>query len=160
MFKFKKSAKAQIIAPVTGKSVPLSDVPDTVFSDKVLGDGVAVLPEDTSVYSPCNGKIVQIAHTFHAICIETDDGVEVLLHLGIDTVKLGGEGFTCHVKTGDTVEAGQLLMEVDIEGIKTKGYSVLSPCIITNVTSVTDTEFLVGEIKHGETPIIKYEKVK
>lgn len=148
------------MAPITGKCILVSEVSDHVFRDKVLGDGVAIMPTESSVYAPCNGTIVQVAHTNHAICIESDDGLDILLHLGMDTVKLGGAGFTCHVEAGERVLTGQLLMEMDMEQIASKGFDITSPCIITNLEQITALECLPGDVIHAETPIMKYKTKK
>lgn len=155
---FFKKKKMKMVAPVTGKAVAITEVEDPVFKEKVLGDGVAILPEEDDFYAPCSGKIVQIAHTYHAICIESDDGVELLIHLGMDTVELEGEGFTCYVKTGDHVNAGDKLITMDRSFVQEKGYKTDTPCIITNMDAVKNAEFLTGEVVHGETDIIVYQK--
>ncbi|MEG1447990.1 MAG: PTS glucose transporter subunit IIA [Oscillospiraceae bacterium] len=146
-----------IVSPATGKVILVSDVGDNVFSEKVLGDGIAVIPEENEIVSPCDGVIMQIAHTKHAICFETQDGLEILLHLGMDTVNLKGEGFECFAREGEKVKAGQKLMEMDINFIKSKGFSVESPCIITNMDKLKTSEFFTGNAKRGETTVIKYK---
>lgn len=157
MFGRKKQTPV-IVAPVTGKAIPITEVKDEVFRDKILGDGVAMIPEDDTFYAPCSGTIVQIAHTYHAVCLESDNGVEILLHLGMDTVQLDGEGFTCHVKPGQHVKAGDKLITMDRAFVTEKGYQIVSPCIVTNLDAVKDLSFLTGETTHGETPIMKYSK--
>ena len=100
----------------------------------------------------------RVAHTFHAVGTEADDGTEVLVHLGIDTVKLNGEGFTCHVKVGDHVNAGDKLMDMDIEAIAAKGFQTISPCIITTMDDLKSMEGITGEATAGETTVITYKK--
>ena len=152
----KKDSK--IVAQQTGKVVPITEVPDPVFSDKVLGDGIAIIPTSNTVVAPVSGTIAQVAHTFHAVGIEADDGTEVLVHLGIDTVNLNGEGFTCHVKVGDHVNAGDKLMDMDIEAIAAKGFQTISPCIITTMDDLKSMEGITGEATAGETTVITYKK--
>ena len=144
-----------LVSPATGKVVLVTDVTDTVFKDNILGDGIAVIPEANEIVAPCDGKIVQIAHTKHAICIETPDGLELLLHLGMDTVNLNGEGFECFVNTGDNVKAGQKIMNMDINFIKEKGYGIESPCIITNLDNIKSFDCITGTAEKGETVVIK-----
>lgn len=154
----RKDKTMKILAPQTGKAVPVSEVPDPVFSGKVLGDGVGILPTEGGVYAPVSGTVVQVAETFHAVGIESDDGLEVLVHLGIDTVKLKGEGFTCHVKEGQHVSAGDKLIDMDLAFIESKGLSTVSPCIITNVDNAKNLAVLPGEATAGETAVMTYEK--
>lgn len=150
--------ESKMMAPQTGKAVPITEVPDPVFSGKILGDGIAVIPSSNAVLSPVSGTIAQVAHTFHALGIETDDGIEVLVHLGIDTVKLNGEGFTCHVKVGDHVSVGDKLMDMDIDAISAKGFQTISPCIITNLDDLKSFEAITGDVTAGQTTVMTYKK--
>ncbi len=155
---FSRDKKNVILAQQTGKAIVMAEVPDPVFANKVLGDGIAIIPSSNEVFSPVSGTIVQIAHTLHAIGIESDDGIEVLVHLGIDTVKLNGEGFTCHVEVGQHVTAGDKLMDMDIKSIEAKGYNTISPCIITNLDDVKNLEFKTGNVIGGEATVMMYKK--
>lgn len=119
---------------------------------------MGILPTEGGVYAPVSGTVVQVAETFHAVGIESDDGLEVLVHLGIDTVKLKGEGFTCHVKEGQHVSAGDKLIDMDLAFIESKGLSTVSPCIITNVDNAKNLAVLPGEVTAGETAVMTYEK--
>ena len=101
----------RILSPVTGQAVKLDDVPDPVFSGKILGDGAAVIPSEGKILSPVNGEVVSVAETLHAYGLRTEDGLELLIHVGLDTVQLKGECFHVHVKEGDRVSAGDLLAE-------------------------------------------------
>ena len=100
--------RLQICSPLNGKAVSLDSVPDPVFSDKVLGDGCAVIPDDGKIYSPLNGEISSIAETKHAYGFSSEDGMEILVHFGLETVALKGEGFTPHVSVGDKVKKGEI----------------------------------------------------
>lgn len=146
-----------ILSPMTGKVIPVSEVDDAVFKDKILGDGVGIIPEEKEILAPCDGKIMQIAHTKHAVCLKTKDGLEILLHFGIDTVNLEGDGFECFVNEGDEVKAGQKIMDMDIDFIKEKGYSLQSPCIITNLEIIKSLNINTGKAIKGETEIITYK---
>lgn len=152
----KKKSGGVIVAPQTGAIVPLAQVPDDIFSGKVLGDGIGIIPSDNKVLAPIPGKIVQIADTMHAICIEGDDGIEILIHMGLETVKRNGKGFTCHVKTGQRVSAGDLLMDMDVEEIKQAGYNVVTPCIITNMEQVKSLTVHDGNAIAGKTAVVEY----
>ena len=118
--------------PINGKVIPLEEVPDETFASGVLGGGVGVRPAEGKVYAPFDCTVAAVFDTKHAIGLETKDGVEVLIHVGLDTVTLNGEPFTVHVETGDAVEEGQLLAEFDMEQIKAAGLETVSPIIITN----------------------------
>jgi len=125
-------------APLTGKVMPLEEVPDPTFSKCLIGKGVAIIPEDGVVYSPFVGEVTMITPTNHAIGITSNDGVELLIHIGLDTVSLKGEGFEIHVQTGQKIEMGDKLLTFDIEKIKQKNISLISPIIVTNSPQFLD----------------------
>lgn len=152
----KKEPGLKIVSPMNGRAVSVTEVPDPVFAQKVLGDGVGILPSGGEVVAPVSGTVAQIAHTLHAIGLESDDGLEILVHLGVDTVKLNGEGFTCHVRVGDHVNAGDRLMDVDLALIESKGFSTVSPCVITNMDAAKNLKMFPGEVVAGETTIMTY----
>ncbi len=127
-----KNKAISIVSPLRGKVLPLDKVPDPVFSDRILGDGCAILAEEGKVYSPVDGKVTSVAEAKHAYGFLSEDGCEVLVHVGLETVSLGGEGFVAHVKEGDTVRAGQLIAEFDWERIREKGLSLLTPVVVCN----------------------------
>lgn len=154
----RKDNSAKIVSPMTGRVIAVTDVPDPVFSGKVLGDGVGIVPDSGEVCSPVSGTVVQIAHTKHALGIESDDGLEILVHLGVDTVKLEGEGFTCHVEVGQHVNAGDRLMDMDLEFIKNKELSTISPCIITNMDVIKNLSLQTGNAVGGQTTVMTYKK--
>src|SRR5690625_692457 len=125
MFKnlFKKSSeqeKLEIYAPLNGKVVKLEDVPDPVFNQKMMGEGIAIMPSEGKVVSPVECKIVQVPESKHAVGIEAVDGTEILIHVGLETVALKGEGFTVNVAAGDKVSVGDQLMEFDLNYIDRK----------------------------------------
>lgn len=143
-----------IMSPLSGKIVPIESVNDTVFSDKVLGDGCAVIPNDGKIYSPVNGKVTSVAETKHAYGFISDDGIEVLVHFGIDTVKLKGEGFRSHVKEGSEVKIGDLIAEVDIDLLKSKNFDITTPVLICNLNDNIEMSHESGKVLSKENPII------
>jgi len=123
-----------ILQPLEGQLVPIETVPDPVFSQKMMGDGFAVQPNNGTVVSPVDGKVVSVFPTKHAVSLIDHNGKEILIHVGIDTVSLKGEGFTSFVKDGQTVKKGQKLLEVDFEFIKEKVPSIITPVVFTNLS--------------------------
>ena len=153
---FKKSI-AELKAPMSGRVLLLEDVPDQVFSQKLVGDGFAIEPSDGRVYAPVDGKIIHLFPTKHAIGIEGDDGLEILIHLGIDTVELKGEGFTSYVKKGDTIVKGQMILEVDMAHVENTGKSMITPIIFTNKDQYKSFEVVLGD-KTIEDVVCKIRK--
>ena len=155
MFKFlKKSKEVAIIAPMTGEVIDIIETPDQVFAEKMVGDGVAIKPTNGVVVSPCNGEIVQIFPTNHAIGIKTKEGLEILIHIGLDTVELNGEGFKAFVNSGDKVKIGDKLLEVDFNFIEKSGKSIVSPVIITNPDFTKEIHKQLGTAEKGKNEII------
>lgn len=133
MFFKKKKKEILIQSPLEGEILPLERVPDEVFSQKMLGDGFAVEPTNGTVVSPVDGEIVNVFPTKHAIGIKDTNGKELLIHVGLDTVNLQGEGFTSFVTDGQPVKMGQKLLEVDFAGIKDKVPSIVTIVVLTNL---------------------------
>jgi PTS system glucose-specific IIA component len=134
MFQLFQRKKEQLIlfAPVKGKVVDITNVPDVVFSKKMLGDGLGIEPDENVITAPCDGTIILVAKTLHAVAIEAQ-GVEILIHIGIDTVMLDGRGFTPHVNMGDIVKQGDALITFDRDYILQQGKSVMTPIVLTNM---------------------------
>lgn len=126
------NANKQILAPVSGRVVPMSEVNDPTFSQEILGKGVAVIPSEGKVVAPASGEVVVMFETKHAVSIRTEEGAELIIHIGLDTVNLRGEHFVSHVNQGDHVKAGDLLVEFDMEAIKEAGYDVITPIVVCN----------------------------
>lgn len=146
------AGQAQVIAsPLTGKVLPLSETPDAVFASGAMGQGVAIEPSVGEVVAPADGTIRLLFPTNHAIGLATDDGAELLIHVGMDTVELDGKGFTAHVVQGSKVKKGQLLLSFDMEAIQEAGYSVVTPIIVTNSADYQAVEVLAeGQIDLGQ----------
>jgi PTS system beta-glucosides-specific IIC component len=127
-----------IYAPIAGEIVPLNQVEDAAFSSEALGKGFAIMPKEGKVYAPVDGEIVTLFKTKHAIGIKTESGMEILIHVGMDTVKLNGQFFDAKINQGDFVKRGDLLLEFDMAGIKAAGYSLITPVVITNSDDYVD----------------------
>jgi len=143
-----------VYAPLNGEVLPLSEVEDEAFASGVLGSGLAILPSEGKLYAPCDGTITTFFPTGHAVGILTANGAELLIHIGMDTVKLNGDGFTKKVEQGDTVKKGQLLLEFDIQKIKAAGLSLTTPIVVTNTDNYADVIPTDAKVtKVGETLI-------
>jgi PTS system glucose-specific IIC component len=133
---------------MSGEIMKLEEVPDDLFAEKMLGDGIAIYPSDNVVYSPVNGKVIQLFRTNHAIGILSEEGVEILIHIGIDTVKMDGEGFQVSVSQGDKVRIGDHLITFDRTFIQKKAKSIITPIIIINSDDFNGIKVLKeGKIK-------------
>lgn len=144
--------RIEIKSPLNGAVVPLKEVSDPVFSGGVLGEGTAILPSDGKVYAPADGMVSAVMDSKHAVGITGDNQAEILIHVGLDTVNLNGEGFVLHCKMGDRVKAGDLLLEFDLNLLKEKGYDVITPVLISNtanfisVKAAETKEIAAGEV--------------
>lgn len=136
MFKLRSKKGVTLFIPGEGQVFPLEEVADPAFSKKMVGDGIGFLPSRGEILSPCDGEIVHIFPTLHAMVIKASTGMEVLMHLGIDTVDLDGAGFECFVKVDQQVKAGQKLVFMDLEYIKNQKKSLVCPLVITNMDDV------------------------
>lgn len=147
------STETLISAPGNGEIMPLTAVPDQVFADKLMGDGIAFVPKDDVIVPPITGTVKTIFPTLHAIGLETPEGLEVLIHIGIDTVKLEGQGFESLVTTDDNVEVGQPLIKIDLDYIQAHAPSIITPIVITNLTNQTLTIKSAQPVTVGQTII-------
>ncbi len=149
----------EMIAPFDGEIVALKDVPDEAFSSGIVGDGVAIKPTSNIVMAPAPGTVVKIFDTNHAFCIETDNGVEIIVHMGIDTVALGGKGFKRLVEEGAEVKVGQPILELDLEYLNANAKSMISPVIVSNIDDFDKiAEQVTGEVVGNKTVIYKVLK--
>lgn len=139
-------AAEKLYSPLKGEVKDLSEVNDHTFSSEIIGKGVAIQPEEGKVVSPVTGKVTTIFKTKHAIGITSDKGAEILIHVGLDTVRLDGKHFTAHVKDGDFVDVGDIPVTFDMDAIKAEGYDLITPVIITN----TDNYESISPVKKGK----------
>lgn len=152
---FEKNAKIISVKAVEdGRTIPMDQVNDPTFAQQLLGPGIAICPESGRVTSPITGTIATIMDTKHAVCIQGEDGIEMIVHVGLDTVELQGKHYQAHVSTGDKVKEGDLLLTVDLEEIKKEGYDVTTPIVITNLSGYEIAKCMIGQqVKEGEEVI-------
>ncbi|MCI6887664.1 MAG: PTS transporter subunit IIBC [Lachnospiraceae bacterium] len=150
--------KIEIMSPLTGKAVALEQVPDPVFSQKIIGDGMAVIPEDGRIVSPVDGEVVSVAETCHAFGFRSKEGVEMLVHVGLETVSLKGECFKVHAKVGDQVKKGDLIAEVDLGDLKEKGMNPITPVLVCGGIDGMQLKGQEGTVKAGTGVLIRIEK--
>ena len=147
-----------VYAPFSGNAIALEEIPDPVFSEGILGKGCGLEPGEETVCAPFNGTVTQVIDTKHAVGVTSKDGVELLIHVGMDTVAMNGEGFTCLVKEGDAVKMGQKLMTFSMEAIKAAGHPVTTAVVVTNADDFADIQVLAkGQVAQGE-PLLKAKK--
>ena len=150
----------KVIAPLSGKVIALSEVPDEVFSQKVLGDGAAIIPEDGKIVSPVDGEISTVSETLHAYGFTSDDGLEILVHVGIDSVALKGAGFTAHVKEGDKVKAGDLVAEVDLDVLKKNNIPTITPVLVCDGADELVMTATTGSVTAGKSVVLTLGEAK
>ncbi|EGL83373.1 PTS system, glucose subfamily, IIA subunit [Caldalkalibacillus thermarum TA2.A1] len=154
--KMRKPSEETLVAPLSGQVVQLEEVPDPTFSQKMMGDGIAIQPVEGKVVSPVDGEIVQVFHTKHAVGIRSGAGAEILIHIGLETVQMQGEGFEAHVKQGDKVKAGDLLITFDLDLVKEKAASTVTPMVITNGDQIENLD----KIHHNNVTAGQHELIK
>ncbi|MBT0727677.1 PTS glucose transporter subunit IIA [Rosenbergiella australiborealis] len=152
------SSNIEIIAPLSGEIVNIEDVPDVVFAEKIVGDGIAIRPNGNQIVAPVDGTIGKIFETNHAFSIESDNGVELFVHFGIDTVELKGEGFKRLAEEGQKVKKGDPIIEFDLAFLEEKAKSTLTPVVISNMDEIKSLSKLSGHVTVGETPIMRIQK--
>ena len=145
-------------APMAGKAVPITQVPDPTFSEGMLGNGIAIEPAEGKVYAPCDATVDMMFTTGHAVSLVADCGAEILIHVGLETVGLEGKPFTVHVANGDKVTKGQLLMEVDLEAVKAAGLPTITPMLICNTDDYSTFNTFVGKDVTNEDVVIALAK--
>ncbi len=132
-------------APMVGKAIPITEVPDPTFAEGMLGNGIAIEPAEGKVYAPCDATVDMMFPTGHAVSLVADCGAEILIHVGLETVSLEGKPFTMHVANGDKVQKGQLLIEADLEAIQAAGLNTVTPMLICNTDDYPTFNTFVGK---------------
>ena len=145
-------------APMAGKAVPITEVPDPTFSEGMLGNGIAIEPAEGKVYAPCDATVDMMFTTGHAVSLVADCGAEILIHVGLETVGLEGKPFTIHAANGDKVKKGQLLIEVDLEAVKAAGLPTITPMLICNTDDYPTFNTFVGKDVTNEDVVIALAK--
>ena len=159
MFGFGKKKTFTLKAPLSGKPVPLEQIPDPAFAERLVGDGGAIEPSGDLLVAPCDGTIAVLFPTGHAVALITDNNLEILMHIGIDTVELKGIGFEKLVEQGDKVVQGQPLLRFDTKAIQAGGRPTVSPILITNMEAIKSVEISYEEQIAGETLFLTVELV-
>ena len=147
-----------IYAPLNGKAVPITEVPDPTFAEGMLGDGIAIIPSDGKVYSPVDGVVETMFDTGHACALKSNTGVEILIHVGLETVALEGKPFTVHVQNGQKVSKGDLMIEVDLEAVKAAGLPTITPMLICNTDDYTTFNTTTGKAVTNADVVIELGK--
>lgn len=149
-----------LLAVCSGNAQSLANVPDEAFSSEMLGKGFAIEPSDGIFYAPVDGKIASIAESLHAYTILSHDGHDILVHIGVDTVEMGGEGFTAMVKEGQTVKAGDPLAKVDPGAIRQRGFPAITSVLITDTDAIERIEYRFGMVSGGRDTVMSYRNRK
>ncbi len=155
--KKKQESGIHIVSPATGKAVLLEQVPDPVFSQKIVGDGMAVIPSEGTIVSPVKGEVVSVADTLHAYGLRTEDGLELLVHIGLETVSLKGGCFKAHVKVGDHVSAGDTLAEVNLAFLQKRYINPIIPVLVCGGMDGKTLNYIEGEVRAGKDPIMSVD---
>lgn len=156
---FKKQTKCEVAAPVKGEAVSVREVSDPTFGEEILGKGIAIKPAEGEFYSPVDGTVTLLFDTLHAISITSEDGAEILIHVGLDTVTLKGEPFTAHVKNGDSVKKGDLLLSADLEKIRAAGCDTITPVVICNTPDYAEVSVTKsGAVEPGDVVLALTKK--
>lgn len=160
MFNFLKknsNKETKLLAPITGKTIDLSKVPDQVFAEKLAGDGVAIDPTGDVIVAPADGELTLVFKTMHAFAITLANGAELLIHIGIDTVSLNGEGFEQLVEAGTMVKAGTPIIKINKDFILSKGFSLITPVLITNMDLVKELKSNIHkDVVAGQDEVISF----
>ena len=156
--KNEKSNGNHIYAPVEGQAVAITEVPDPTFAEGMLGNGIAIIPADGKVYAPCDAAVDMMFETGHAVSLVSDTGVELLIHIGLETVSLEGKPFKVHVKSGDKVKKGDLMIEADLDAIKAAGLNTITPVLVCNTDDYPTFKTTVGKAVTNADLVIELAK--
>ncbi len=149
-----KTKQLCLLAACTGKAVGLQEVPDEAFSSEILGKGFAIEPSDGTIYAPLDARVESVAESKHAYTLLCEDGLDVLIHIGVDTVGMQGQGFVSLVKAGQQVRAGERIAQADVELIRSKGLSAICSVVITNPERLLQTEYRLGACTGGKNAVM------
>lgn len=152
--------KRTLMSVCDGRCAELSQMPDEAFASGMLGQGVAVFPEGNRFYTPVSGRIESIAESKHAYTVLSEDGLELLIHIGVDTVELKGESFTPLVREGQTVRAGDPLADVDLNAVSDRGFSTATAVLVTNPETIEITEYRYGKVTGGKDAMLSYRVIR
>ena len=147
-----------VFAPVSGEVIPLHDFPDLVFGEGVLGPGCGILPSEMRIVAPFNSTVIQVPDTKHAVGLRSEDGIELLIHVGVNTVEMNGEGFSSHLKEGQKVRLGEELISFDREAIRSAGYSDAIAVVVTNINTFAGIEILADGLVTAGSSLFKIRK--
>lgn len=150
-----KYQSLDINSPLSGQSVPLDHVPDKAFASKQMGEGLAIDPTEGILIAPFDGVVIYLIQSKHALILEHESGLQLLIHIGINTVALKGEGFHSHIRSGETVIAGQKLITFDVNFIREAGYELITPIVIANGEIAPDVACSYKEVQTGEAAIMR-----
>ena len=153
-----KPKEIQLGAPVAGEAVPVREVNDPTFGDELLGKGIAIRPTSGRIVAPCDAAVELMFETGHAVSLKSDDGAEILIHVGLETITLKGTHFTVHAKNGDHVMKGQLLIEFDREAVAAEGFDTITPMVICNSDDFSAVNTYTGKTVAEGDPVIGLEK--
>ena len=153
-----KGEKMTVMMPLEGKVIPLEELPDETFASAILGGGCGIEPTGKTVYAPFDGTVNQVASTLHAVGLTSEDGIEILVHVGMDTVEMKGNGFTSLVKEGTKVKAGTPLLKVDLEAIRAAGHPTATALIVTNSDDLPEISVVANGDAAAGTPVFKFKK--
>ena len=149
---------ADFYAPMAGKAMPITVVPDPTFAEGMLGNGIAIEPVEGKGYAPCDATVDMMFTTGHAVSLVADNGAEILIHVGLETVSLEGKPFTVHAANGDKVKKGQLLIEVDLDAVKAAGLPTITPMVVCNTDEYPTFDTFVGKDVTNEDVVIALAK--
>ena len=152
------TGEQEILAPVAGEVVPVSEVNDPTFSEEIVGKGVAIKPADNRIVAPCDGTVSLMFDTGHAVSLVSKSGAEIMIHVGLETVSLKGKHYTVHVKNGDAIKAGQLLIEFDREAIAADGFDTITPVLVCNPENFSEMRTYPGKTVRAGEKIIGLKK--
>lgn len=147
-----------VLTPIRGKVLAQADIPDETFAQGILGPGCGIEPTGKTVYAPFDGTVEQVASTLHAVGLTSEDGIEILIHVGMDTVEMQGKGFEAQVKVDQKVKAGTPLLKIDLDAIRAAGHPTATALIVTNADDLPEMQIVGGGIVAAGAPLFKFEK--